>query len=208
MSVLEPMCGYGEGKKILEKYLKKTFEYEGFDSSDTLINTVRADFPDINITKIDVTRYKPAKKYDLIILLGGLHHVPTCAKDVVKNLSEGLKEKGYFISLEATQNNFILKNIRKIIYRTNPVFESDTERAFDLPELNNIFLSGGFKIIEQIYPGLLSYVLYYNPEAFPALNMGNEQMVRFIFNIDKCFFKNLPGKIFSFATLTLLQKRG
>lgn len=35
--VLEPMCGYGEGKRILEKFFGNGISYEGFDYSDEIV---------------------------------------------------------------------------------------------------------------------------------------------------------------------------
>lgn len=35
--VLEPMCGYGEGKRILENLFGSAISYEGFDYSDEIV---------------------------------------------------------------------------------------------------------------------------------------------------------------------------
>lgn len=206
MLVLEPMCGYAEGKRIVEEHLCKDFRYEGFDYSETLVETIKKREPGINVMKMDINRFKPAKKYDLVFLIGGLHHVPDYTKKITETISEALVDGGFFINFEPTQNNFIIKRVRERIYKKNSLFDSETERAFDLEDLNDIYLSSNFKIIDQIYPGLLSYVLYYNPDAFPLLNIGGASAVKFLFGIDRLFFRNLIGRNFSFATLTLLQK--
>lgn len=206
ISVLEPMCGYAEGKKILEECLEINIQYDGFDYSEVLVNIVNEKNNDINISLCDITTWKATKKYDLIIVIGGLHHIPNHVSDVMQNLSNALNANGFFIAFEPTHNNFAYKKIRECIYKKNDLFDSATEQAFVLNDLNNLFIKTGFKIVDQIYPGLLSYILYYNPDAFPILNIGNEKMVKLLFNFDKIFFKNIIGKKFSFATLTLLQK--
>ncbi len=150
LRVLEPMCGYGEGKKILEKNLGIKIAYSGFDYSSNLVEKIK---------KLD-----PAAE---------------------------------FLSAE---------RIRKRTYKKNELFDNDTERAFELKKINQIFIEHNFKIIDQIYPGLLSYVLYFNPDAFPFLNRGGGWLVRAIFNFDKLFFRNFIGKKLSFATIALLQK--
>ncbi len=204
--VLEPMCGYGEGKEIIANHLSPDFEYEGFDYSEPLIAKIKESDPSLNVYVMDVTKYIPQKKYDVIILIGGLHHVPDYTEHVLRKVNEALNPNGYFINYEPTQNNFIMRFARNVIYKKNRLFDQDTERAFELKELNQIYSKTGFKIENQIYPGLLSYILYYNPDAFPLLNIGGERMVKVAFNFDKMFFRNSLGRKFSFTTLTLLKK--
>ena len=71
LHVLEPMCGCGEGKETVEKYISKRIIYEGFDFNETLIARAKEMDPQINIFKQDVTLFKAKKKYDIIILVGG-----------------------------------------------------------------------------------------------------------------------------------------
>lgn len=206
MLVLEPMCGYGEGEKIVRQYLTDNILYEGFDYDDLLIERVKSQNPDTNIYKQDVTRFCADKKYDIIILIGGLHHVPEFAAQVCSNLSAALKKGGIFLNFEPTNNNLIVGLSRKIIYKRNHIFDEKTERAFSLKELNRLFLENGFKIKKQFFPGLLAYILYYNPDAFPGLNLGTKKTVKKIFNIEKANYKNWIGRWFSFCTFTILTK--
>lgn len=99
IAVLEPMCGYGEGRDIVKRFIVKDIEYEGFDYNDTLIEKVKKDNPDINIYKQDVTKFSTEKKFDIVILIGGLHHVHDYARDVVKNIGGMLKYGGYLLIL-------------------------------------------------------------------------------------------------------------
>lgn len=206
MRVLEPMCGYAEGKDILEKHLNVTIIYEGFDYSETLIDIVKKQNPLINIRKLDITRFNAMREYDLIILIGGLHHVYSRAGEAANRIALALKDGGFFINLEPTYNNPIVKWVSNEIYRRNALFDHETERRFDVKELNDIYQSNNLKLVDQIYPGLLSYILYYNPDAFPYLDIGKGGLTRFLFGIDRLFFRNFIGCKFSFATLSLLKK--
>ncbi|MFH0774304.1 MAG: methyltransferase domain-containing protein [bacterium] len=206
-TVLDPMCGYCEGKKIIEDHLGIKIIYEGFDYSDIMVDLAKSNDPCLNVYKMDVTKFQTDKKYDIVIIIGGLHHVFKYSEQVVKMVSNVLKRSGYFICLEPTHNNFLFKKIRGLIYKKNMLFDENTEKAFELKKLNTIFLSNNFEIVDQIYPGLSSYVLFYNPDAFPFLNFGGKSLVRILFDLDKLFFNNFIGKFFSFATLTLLKKR-
>lgn len=204
--VIEAMCGYSEGKAILEEHCLKDFEYTGFDYSESLVEKARKNFPNANIYVQDVTRFEGNEQYDLMILIGGLHHVYAHVSTAMKCLSSALKPGGYMINLEPTQNNPLYRLARKKIYKENPLFDSETEQAFDLSELNNIYNQAGFKIEDQLYPGLLAYIMYYNPDAFPALNIGHLSTVKMLFNVEKYFYRSWLAMRFSFATLSLLKK--
>jgi SAM-dependent methyltransferase len=202
LRVLEPMCGYGEGKDILEKHLGIKILYSGFDYSTNLVKKINTIDQAADVIEMDITKFVPSIEYDLIIIIGGLHHVPFHVDSVLDKFHESLCKNGHLIYFEPTHNNFLFKKIRERIYRKNPFFDDDTERAFELKQINQIFLNHKFKIIDQIYPGLLSY----NPDAFPFFNKGGEGLLKALFGFDKLFFRNFIGKKLSFATITLLQK--
>jgi SAM-dependent methyltransferase len=204
--VLEPMCGYAEGKEIIEKYVNANIEYEGFDCSDKCLDIAKRIDPDIKVYNMDAAKFKTNGKFDLIILIGGLHHISDLAKDFVNTLYGALNKGGYFINFEPTHNNGLYKSIRKFVYKKNPMFDCQSESGFALSCLDSIYSSCRFKIIDQIYPGLVSYILYFNPEAFGFLNIGNGNTVKRLFHIEKSFFRSPLGRKLSFATLTLLQK--
>lgn len=206
LRALEPMCGYGEGKDILEKHLGTKILYSGFDYSKNLVEKIKKSNPLADVVEMDITKFNPTEKYDLIIIIGGLHHVPFHVNSVLSKLYEALEKNGHFIYFEPTHNNWLFRKIRERIYKKNAFFDNDTERAFELKKINQVFLRHDFKIIDQIYPGLLSYIFYYNPDAFPFLNKGGNGLVKALFNFDKLFFRNFIGKKLSFATMTLLQK--
>lgn len=206
VDVLEPMCGYSEGKDIIEKYFLSHFNYTGFDYSDSLIKKAIERDPLANVFVQDVTTFNSDILYDGIILIGGLHHVYHHVDLSMERLVSALKPGGFFINLEPTQNNCVLKKIREKIYKDNELFDDDTEQAFDLDELNTIFSRSGLSLVDQSYPGLLAYVLYYNPDAFPLLNKGGEKMLRALFLAEKKFYRGFLAKKFSFATLSLLIK--
>ncbi len=206
IKVLEPMCGYSEGKSILEDILCQGFQYTGFDYSTILVDHAQAAFPDANIFLQDITQFDSDEEYDIIILIGGLHHVYHHMDVVMSRLFRALKPGGYFINFEPTQNNWFYKKIRNKIYKKNDLFDDETEQAFDLKELNTHYQHSGFELVDQVSPGLLAYILYYNPDAFPKLNIGPGLLVNTIFNLEKLLYANQIGQFFSFATLSLLKK--
>lgn len=206
-AVLEPMCGYAEGYDILVSHLGSEIKYTGFDSSETLVKYVRLHNPWLEVNIKDITKFEGGcAKYDIIILIGGLHHVFEYSNKILENLSEVLNPGGVFINFEPTDNNRLVRKIRNIIYKKNNLFDHETEKAFKLTQLNQLFEANNYRLVDQIYPGLLSYILYYNPDAFPYLNLGGKALVEILFNLDKKFFRNWIGQKFSFATLSMWQK--
>jgi SAM-dependent methyltransferase len=206
--VLEPMCGMAEGYDILSKNLTTNFDYCGFDYSESMVEIARNRNPTLSIEWNDATTYQPSGDlFDCIILIGGLHHVYAHAYEVLENLGKSLRSGGYFISLEPTHNSWITRRIRQRIYKTNDLFDADSERGFEYRELDHYFKKAGYTKVDEAYPGLLAYVLFYNPDAFPALNVGGENLVRGLFAVDRLFWKNWIGRKLSFATLSLWRRR-
>jgi len=206
LAVLEPMCGDASGKRILTEHLPNIINYTGFDYSEIMITMARRQAPDLTLSVQDITQFECEQKFDLIILLSGLHHVYHHASAILAKLYDMLNPNGYFINLEPTSNLWCLNKARSLIYRKNRLFDAETEQDFSVHELNHLFIVNNFSLVDQIYPGLLAYILYYNPEAFPLLNMGNPWFVRLIFNLEKGFYRSTLGRKLSFATLSLWQK--
>ncbi len=205
--LLEPMCGFAEGRTLIPKHMGINIDYAGFDYSDTVIALLKEQSGDINVWQGDATTWQPEDaQYDIIILIGGLHHVPNHAGKVVENLSSGLREGGIFINYEPTHGNPLTKFVRKKIYEKNSLFDEETERDFSVQELKGFFQSAGLSPMRLSYPGLLSYILFYNPDAFPFLNKGGKWLVKTTFNLDKLIYKTWLGAFLSFATLSIWEK--
>jgi ubiquinone/menaquinone biosynthesis C-methylase UbiE len=204
IKLLEPMCGMGEGLHIVKNYLQKDVHYTGFDYSEEMVKIARELNPGQNIQACDATTYdNQGALYDWIVLIGGLHHVYAQAESVVSRLSRALPSGGYFLNFEPTQNCWLTRKAREYIYGTNSLFDEETERGFELKDLDAMFENAGFEKVDQVFPGLLSYILYYNPDAFPALNLGGGSAVRAAFSLDRVFWRTWLAKKLSFATITL-----
>jgi hypothetical protein len=61
---LEPMCGYCEGKRILERHLGQHIEYSGFDLCQPLVEEAKKEDPYLNVFVEDMTRFDTSEKYD------------------------------------------------------------------------------------------------------------------------------------------------
>jgi SAM-dependent methyltransferase len=206
--VLEPMCGMSEGLQIIKRHLQSDIEYVGFDYSAKMVEIARNQYPTERIECRDATTYDShGEKFDWIILVGGLHHVFLKSADVIQRLGRALNAGGYFLSFEPTQNCWLTRKVRKRIYERNGLFHEETEQGFELSHLNTMFEKMGFEKIDQVFPGLISYVLYYNPDAFPALNIGGRTAVRVTFALDRLIWRTWFAKKLSFATITLWRHK-
>jgi len=205
--VLEPMCGMAEGFQIIREYAQPNIQYLGFDYSENMVEIARQKFPGQRIEWHDATKFDSnGEQFDFIVLIGGLHHVFANSADVVKRLCATLKPGGAFLNFEPTQNSVVTRKIRQRIYDKNAIFDEQTEQGFDLPDLNRMFEDAGMSRVDQVYPGMLSYVLYYNPDAFPFLNLGGAFSVKATFFLDRLLWRTWLAKKLSFATITLWRK--
>lgn len=204
--VLEAMCGIGEGRFLIEKHLHVTPDWKGYDYSPNMVEAAQQIHGVDRAFQADATTYIPDQEYDIIIIIGGLHHVHWKAKEVVANLSKALAPGGYFIAFEPTHANPVYKAVRDRIYSKSDFFDEETERAFHVNELWSFFQQAGLAHQKDLNFGLSAYTLFYNPDAFPALNRGPVSVVKGLWGIDKLFAHNAVGRFFSFATLTLWRK--
>lgn len=203
-SVMEPMCGMAEGFEILRKNTSSKLSYFGFDYSEAMVALARTHAPHLRIEWGDVTTFtSPTSPVDLIILIGGLHHVYSRTQVAIENVTRALKPGGYFLNFEPTHNNWLSRRARQNIYKSNDLFDNDTEQGFERADLLKHFGDAGYQLVDEVSPGLAAYVMYYNPDAFPALNVGGPTLVKTLFGIDRLFWANWVGRKLSFATITL-----
>ncbi|MDL2279654.1 hypothetical protein LJC15_03195, partial [Desulfovibrio sp. OttesenSCG-928-G11] len=125
---------------------------------------------------------------------------------VMSNIAKSLKDTGLFICFEPTHNNFLTASIRSIVYYLNSFFDHKTERGFSSKELDGIAKKQGLTPVAQLYPGLLAYILWYNPDAFPLLNRGSEPLAKKYIRWERTVWASRFAYYLSFATLTCYKK--
>lgn len=206
VSVLEPMCGFADGLQILASRLPVPIDYSGFDYSTEVVARLKRKQPEIRVWEADVSTFETSRSFDVVILLGGLHHVPHIAETVVWRISQYIAPGGYFISFEPTDGNSLFRLVRQRIYNGNSLFDETTERAFSVEELLGFFEAADLEPVDITFPGLLSYVLYYNPDAFPYLNIGTPRLVKIIWSLERKLIHSAVGRKISFATLSMWRK--
>lgn len=204
--ILEPMCGWGAYDFVSKNLSGNIQRYDAFDYSEKMIAIGKKMYPAVNFWVQDATTFRPSEiKYDIILLIGGLHHIPEYAQGVLENLSKCLKPNGCIINSEPTYNNHLFSFLCNYIYRKNKNFDQETERRFSLTELNSYYSSAGLKIDKQLYPGLLAYLLWYNPDIFPFFNKGSIRLVKKLFSFERKIYMSGYARKMSVATITILK---
>lgn len=202
LEILEPMCGNGGLHIILKKYFPN-FTYEGFDLSESMIDDGRKKYPDLHLRVGDVLTAVPEKQYDIVVICGGLHHVHDQAAEIFKKIALWLKPEGYFVNLEPVHNNLLWKKIRESVYTKNGLFDERSEEGFTTRELEMMAVQAGLSPAAQTFPGLLSYILWYNPDAFPWLNHGPLWIAKKLINLESVVWQTGFARYFSFADLSV-----
>lgn len=216
-SVLEAMCGSADGLEILTENRIVFTSYHAFDLSMIMaeaanrkIEKTRALGFHIGVPRAvfvaDICTEFTLKKFDMIILLGGLHHVFYRSEEVVKKIYESLSPAGIFVNIEPTHSNYIMEQIRAWIYLKNSFFDEKTEAGFELNKYNLMLRKTGFHIINQCFPGLLLYSALYNPDAFGQLPRIPQPILKMAFLLESSVYYSNMARFLSFATLTICQR--
>ncbi len=207
IDLLEPMCGYAEGYDIIKNFSgNKIKSYYGFDYSENIVNFCKKNKKNLNIQFLDIINFEKKNIYNLAILIGGLHHVHKDADLAITNISKSIKKGGYVINFEPTFELKFIESIRSRIYKSNNFFDENTEKDFNLIELNNKFKKNNLKLVSNVRVGYLAYILFYNPDAFPLISFLPKIFVKFFFFIDRIISNIKFLNKCSFATISLYRK--
>ena len=151
-SVCELCCGSGENsKKILQKY--NDIELVGFDLSIKAVNDFKSLLGKIAYEQdiqSPITNFD--NSFDVIFVLGGIHHCTKNLNGVFENISRMLRPDGVFIMHEPN-SKFFLEPIRKIWYKSDGLFDHESEHALNHEELIKFAGIYGFEQTSLEYTG-------------------------------------------------------
>lgn len=98
LQVLDLGCGNGRFGIWLSRY--KPIQYTGLDNNQYLLDRCREALPKAKLINQDLLKPWPLKeKFDLIVLFGVLHHIPTAANrlKILQRAKKFLKPKGLLV---------------------------------------------------------------------------------------------------------------
>lgn len=151
-NVLEICCGSGEnalfflGKSVNCKIYGIDISKNAVDDFKSCVGADAYEFDIQNeISSLD-------NCFDIIYVLGGMHHCTKNINGVLSNIHRMLKPNGLFIMHEPN-SSFFLEPIRRLWYSKDPLFDNDSENALNHDDLIKIGSSYGFEISSLKYIG-------------------------------------------------------
>jgi SAM-dependent methyltransferase len=155
--VLEAMCGSGLSTGYL---LERGAQVTGLDVSPEAIRLFRSKWPECEASAESLLDFSaPDESFDVVVVVGGLHHVQPGAEEAIEQIWRLLRPGGYFCFCEPHSRSFI-EPLRKAWYRRDPMFE-ENEAAIDVEALKARF-ADRYRFVTEHYFGNVAHVLVLN----------------------------------------------
>jgi len=162
-TVAEICCGHGESFHLYSGRIARGI---GVDISLSMLHTAIAKEygKHIYFVQGDATELPLADdSFDAVFLLGGIHHVPD-KKRLYDECRRILKPGGMLIAREPSDDFFLWRWLRKIIYTLSPVLDAETERPLRKHE-EFALLEGGYALAGWNTYGFLGYCIFMNSDV-------------------------------------------
>ncbi|MDA8716507.1 class I SAM-dependent methyltransferase [Alphaproteobacteria bacterium] len=190
LRVADLACGSGHNSMALKQYFPEV-ETVGYDISSTACkdyvnNTGNRAF------ELDLTMpFEPKETFDAAIVIGGLHHCINDLSTTFDNISKMLKPGGLLLMMEPN-DDFILSSIRRIWYKRDHWFESNTEEALKHDIILDI-AQPNFKKINLKYFGGPAFYLILNSLIMRVPSNTKPLLSKILFPIET-FYEALPTR--------------
>jgi SAM-dependent methyltransferase len=157
-SVLEPMCGSGQATAFL---LSRGAQVTGLDISEVALRSFRQRWPTCNAVCSSILRppLRPGS-FDVVVVIGGLHHVHPHIDQTVTAIHELLQSRGVLCFAEPHTGS-ILDAARRVWYQHDHRVFAEGEAAVDLEALKARHATQ-FRFEREVYFGNLAYFLVLN----------------------------------------------
>jgi SAM-dependent methyltransferase len=161
--VLEAMCGSGHSTGLL---LERGARVTGLDVSEQAMGLFQTKWPqcDAFVESIFASG-RPAETFDVVVVVGGLHHVRPHVNEAAEEIWRLLKPGGFFCFSEPHTGS-LLNVARRIWYARDPLFEAN-EGAIDVPALRRATATK-FDVVNETYFGNVAHTLVLNSMVLRA----------------------------------------
>jgi SAM-dependent methyltransferase len=161
--VLEAMCGTGHSTGLL---LERGAAVTGLDVSKQAIQLFREKWPECDAVLASIRERALAPgSFDVVVTVGGLHHVHPHVHEAVESIWRLLKPGGFFCFSEPHTGS-IMDLARRRWYARDGMFESN-EAAIDLAALKRAH-GARFHVIKETYFGNVAHTLVLNSMVLRA----------------------------------------
>lgn len=133
----------------------------------------------------------PREKFDVALIVGGLHH---CVRDIdctLNNISELLKPGGLLLMCEPS-SQFLFEGLRKIWYSKDRYFDSENEAAIEHDRLL-ANTGGAFEALSTTYFGGPAYFLIQNSMVL-RVPLGLKRSLAAPLMLIESAYQKLPGR--------------
>jgi SAM-dependent methyltransferase len=155
--VLEAMCGSGHSTGLL---LERGARVTGLDVSEQAIELFRAKWPQCDaVVESILAPTLPAGSFDVVVVVGGLHHVHPHVEDAVAQIGRLLRRDGFFCFSEPHAGSLV-DLARRAWYARDAMFEAN-EAAIDVDALRRAG-SRWFDVVDERYFGNVAHTLVLN----------------------------------------------
>ena len=162
-AVLEAMCGSGHSTGFL---LERGAHVTGLDVSEQAIEMFRTKWPACTaVAESILSPTLPDASFDVVLVVGGLHHVHPHADEAVAQVTRLLKPRGFLCFCEPHTGSLV-DAVRRTWYLRDPMFETN-EAAVNISALRSA-TAGRFDVISERYFGNVAHTLVLNSMVLRA----------------------------------------
>lgn len=156
-NVLDAMCGNGEATGYL---LQSGAKVTALDISSKEIQHLKETYPGVNAKCASIlSSGLPSNTFDIVVIIGGLHHVHPHVIKALEEIRRVLKTGGYLCFFEPHKGS-LLDLMRKTWYQWDKRFV-ENEESIDLKLLKEKF-DDRFEFRQEIFMGSIAYMFVYN----------------------------------------------
>jgi len=199
--VLDAMCGSGQTTSYL---LTRGANVSGLDISNEVIEQFQERWREAKAVKRSLLDSGfPDNSFDVVSVVGGLHHIHPEMKAAVREIHRVLKPGGYFCFMEPHSGS-LPDLVRRFWYKHDHFF-SDNELAIDTVSLEREF-SSQFNFKKMNYLGNLAFLLVLNSLIFRIPLRAKRLYSPLLLRLEALINK-LQGKITSCYVVAQWQKK-
>jgi SAM-dependent methyltransferase len=161
--VLEAMCGSGHSTGLL---LERGARVTGLDVSEQVLELYRRKWPGCETVAASIMDPPlPDGSFDVVLVVGGLHHVHPHVQDAIDRIWRLLKPGGYFSFCEPHTGS-LMDVIRRRWYARDSIFDWN-EAAIDVAALRRAN-ADRFEVLTETYFGNVAHTLVLNSMVLRA----------------------------------------